>query len=105
MFILNCSPTNGFIALDSNVLFKFGLNKEKCLEQIHNADNKYAFSLMNSEENMITNNDDRELIRHLSDNISGRHSHSESRNRVRSIDEIMNRIRNFNSRLNCNIEY
>lgn len=53
MFVLNSFPINGFISTDTNVLFKFGLNKEKCLEKIHHADNKYAFSLMNLEENNV----------------------------------------------------
>lgn len=55
MFILNSFPDHGFISSDTHVLFKFGLNKEKCLEKINNADNEYAMSIINLEERLLNN--------------------------------------------------
>lgn len=55
MFILNSYPDHGFISSDTHVLFKFGLNKEKCLEKINNADNEYAMSIINLEERLLNN--------------------------------------------------
>jgi len=52
MFILNSYPDHGFISNDTHVLFKFGLNKEKCLEKINNADNEYAINIINFEERL-----------------------------------------------------
>lgn len=52
MFILNSSPEHGFISQDTNVMFKFGMNKEKCLEKIRRADNEYAMSLVNKEQGL-----------------------------------------------------
>jgi len=55
MFILNSFPDHGFISHDTHVLFKFGLNKEKCLEKINIADNEYAMSILNFEERIMSN--------------------------------------------------
>ncbi len=55
MFILNSYPDHGFISPDTHVLFKFGLNKEKCLEKINLADNEYAMSIINFEERLLNN--------------------------------------------------
>lgn len=55
MFVLNSYPDHGFISADSHVLFKFGLNKEKCLEKINHADNEYAMSIINLEERQFNN--------------------------------------------------
>jgi len=51
LFVLNCEPENGFISRESNPMLKLGLDKEKCLEKINNADNRFANSLIRSEEN------------------------------------------------------
>lgn len=53
MFVLNSYPDHGFISTETNVLFKFGLNKDRCLEKIHRADDEYAMNLFNSEERSI----------------------------------------------------
>lgn len=53
MFILNSFPDHGFISQETNVMFKFGLNKEKCLEKINHADNEYAMNILNLEERII----------------------------------------------------
>lgn len=55
MFILNCEPEHGFVSCETNVKFKFGLDKENCLEFINRADNEYARNLMNLQERMIVN--------------------------------------------------
>jgi hypothetical protein len=52
LFILNSTPDQGFITQDTNVLFKFGLTRERCLEKINSADNKYAISLLALEETL-----------------------------------------------------
>jgi hypothetical protein len=99
MFILNSNPENGFISNESNVMFKLGLNKEKCLEKINNADNKFAFSLYSLEENLHGN----ELINSYHTN-----SHVETSiniPRMRSLDDfILSGYINSN-RLNCIIIY
>jgi len=53
MFVLNSCPDHGFISTETNVLFKFGLNKDRCLEKINRADNEYAMNLFNSEERHV----------------------------------------------------
>jgi len=78
MFILNSLPENGFITNETNVIFKFGLNKEKCLEKIHNADNKFALGLINADENNSESHERRIndlLIRNL-------FNHSNNRNTI-----------------------
>lgn len=94
MFILNSYPENGFVSVDTHVMFKLGLNKEKCLEKINNADNKFAFSLLNLEEGFSHEN----LI---SNNTSDYSNYEGGRDRVRSIDELI--LRGFlnSNRLNC----
>jgi hypothetical protein len=52
LFILNTSPDQGFITQDTNVIFKFGLTRERCLDKINSADNKYAISLLALEETL-----------------------------------------------------
>jgi hypothetical protein len=49
-FILNLRPENGFITNDTNVIFKLGLSKERCLEKINNADNRLVMSLIDNED-------------------------------------------------------
>lgn len=61
IFVLNSYPENGFIHQDTNVLFKFGLTKQRCLEKIHNADNKYAMNLLTLEDT-INNTFSQELV-------------------------------------------
>ncbi len=101
MFVLNSYPENGFISNETHVMFKLGMNKEKCLEKINNADDKYAFSLLNFEE---TNRQGGESIhRHGSDN----HIHLNpyrirSAPRLTSFDEIIFRNLVTANRLNCN---
>jgi hypothetical protein len=99
MFILNSYPENGFITGETGVMFKLGLNKEKCLEKINNADNKYASSLLNQEESNLESNLN-------TDNISSSISDDYERmaqNRMRLIDEILMRGVFSSNRLNCNI--
>jgi len=60
MFVLNCEPDHGFVFSETNAKFKFGLDKEKCLERIDRADNEFAMNLMNQEERMIINPTNRE---------------------------------------------
>lgn len=85
MFILNCYPDNGFISVDTNAMFKFGLNKEKCLEKIHNADNKYAFSLL-SMEDRVNHSRQTEIV---------------TRTGLRNLDNILIRGLLTANRLNC----
>lgn len=61
IFVLNSYPENGFIHQDTNVLFKFGLTKQRCLEKIHNADNKYAMNLLTLEDT-INNTFSHEIV-------------------------------------------
>ena len=105
MFVLNSYPENGFISQESHVMFKLGLNKEKCLEKIHNADNRFAFSLLNIEENLYNANEG--IQRHSSETFSStsHYPHTttggRSANRLRSFDEMI--LRGFlnANRLNC----
>jgi hypothetical protein len=97
MFILNSYPENGFITGETGVMFKLGLNKEKCLEKINNADNKYASSLSNQEEfnlegGLSTDN----FSSLINDNYERR-----AQNRMRLIDEILMRGVFSSNRLNC----
>ena len=99
MFILNSYPENGFICNETNVMFKLGLNKEKCLEKINEADNKYAFSLANLEESLSRSQSSEPFG--LFSNLGGINS-SDSSSRSRGIDELV--LRRFISnpgRLNC----
>lgn len=50
MFILNCDPDQGFISSETNITYKFGLDKEKCLEKIGKFDNEYAHFVSNFED-------------------------------------------------------
>ena len=84
IFVLNSFPDHGFIHKDTNVIFKFGLDKERCLEKIHNADNKYAISLLSLEDTMNNSIVRNDLI---------------SYNHMRSMDSYFGRI--ANRRLNC----
>jgi hypothetical protein len=112
LFVLNSYPENGFICSETSVMLKLGLNKEKCLEKINNADNKYAFSLLSSEEGFGANilnteldNSNNLLRNSSSDNtislmtgagITG----GTNVNRIRSFDEFI--IRGFlTNRLSC----
>jgi hypothetical protein len=81
MFILNSYPDHGFVSQDTNVMFKFGLNKEKCLEKINNADNEYAMSILNLEERLVN-------TPYSSGDILSRHSDS---SRIH-LDDILNRL-------------
>lgn len=49
-FILESEPENGFINEETNILLKFGLTKERCLDKIKNADRRFVMSLMEQEE-------------------------------------------------------
>lgn len=91
MFILNSYPENGFISQETNVLFKLGLNKEKCLEKIHNADNKFAMGLLNIEEG----------IRDSTDDFSVNYEGGRNVSRIRSLDDIILRGLINSNRLNC----
>ena len=86
MFVLNSYPDNGFIHQDTNVLFKFGLNKQRCLEKIHNADNKYAINLLTLEDTINNNIFGQELL---------------SFGNPRGLETYFRRI-SHNRRLNCN---
>ena len=97
MFILNSYPENGFITCETGVMFKLGLNKEKCLEKINSADDKYATSLLNMEESSI-----RETT--ASDSLTSLINSSfelRNSNRIRIIDEILMRNVIGSNRLNC----
>lgn len=59
MFILNCEPEHGFISSETLIKFKFGLDKEKCLERINRADSEYAMNMVNMEERRMINPTDR----------------------------------------------
>jgi hypothetical protein len=83
MFILNSYPDHGFISSDTNVLFKFGLNKEKCLEKINHADNEYAMSLLNLEERLLQS-------RYVSGEIIPR-SNSDESPRL-NLEDLLNRL-------------
>ena len=54
MFILNCNPEQGFISNETFIKYKFGLDREKCLEKIGKFDNEYAHFVSNFED--ILNN-------------------------------------------------
>jgi hypothetical protein len=113
MFVLNSYPDNGFISNDTQVMFKLGMNKEKCLEKINNADDKYAFSLMNYEENSRHGHGHGQghgqghesilsMTRHTSDNhINLNQFRIRSAPRLRSFDEIIFRNLVTANRLNC----
>jgi hypothetical protein len=57
IFILNSTPEQGFITQDTHVIFKFGLTRERCLEKINAADNKYAISLLALDETLQLGSD------------------------------------------------
>ncbi len=102
MFVLNSYPENGFISHDTQVMFKLGLNKEKCLEKINNADNKYAVNLINLEDNQRIQNEN--LIRqHSSDNNINIHTLGYNNHpfRHRSFDELIIRNLMTSNRFNC----
>lgn len=97
MFILNSYPENGFITGETGVMFKLGLNKEKCLEKINNADDKYANSLLTMEESSnreITGTDSFSAL--ISSSLEFRNN-----NRIRMIDELLMRNVLGSNRLNC----
>ena len=50
LFVLDSCPEQGFVNQDTNVIFKFGLTKEECLEKILNDDNKYVQDLVQKED-------------------------------------------------------
>ncbi len=80
--MLNSYPENGFVLSETNVMLKLGLNKEKCLEKINNADNRFAYSLVNGEENM----NELDILfqqNHNSNRLS------ESLSRIRTLDELL----------------
>lgn len=83
MFILNSFPDHGFINQDTNVMFKFGMNKEKCLEKINNADNEYAMSILNLEERLLN-------TPYVSQEILTRNNTAE--NPRLHLDDILNRL-------------
>ncbi len=85
MFVLNSHPDNGFIHQDTNVSFKFGLNQQRCLEKIHNADNKYAINLLTLEDTISNNIFGQEII---------------SFDNPRGLETYFRRI-SHNRRLNC----
>ncbi len=79
MFVLNIIPEQGFVNGDTNVIFKFGMTKEECLDKILNDDSKFVQDLVQKEDEINTTNlintltiEDREL------NNSHSHSHSHS---------------------------
>ena len=45
LFVLNCSPENGFVTCETRVKLIFGLSYENCLEKIQEADIKYVTNL------------------------------------------------------------
>ncbi len=55
MFVLNCVPENGFVNNNTNVIFKFGLAKEECLQKILNDDNKFVQNLVQKEDEADNN--------------------------------------------------
>jgi hypothetical protein len=99
MFVLNSYPENGFISSETNVMLKLGLNKEKCLEKINNADNRFAYSLLNGEENL----NELDLNQHHSPYLTNSaERYLESFNRIRTLDELL--ISGIGmGRFNCNL--
>jgi hypothetical protein len=85
MFVLNSYPENGFVSSDTNIMLKLGMSKEKCLEKINNADNRFAYSLVHGEEG-DTNEIDLHFQQHHSNDPHGRVSDSISR--MRTLDEL-----------------
>ena len=82
MFILNSQPDHGFVSQDTNITFKFGLDKEKCLEKINQADDEYVQSISNLEERLsYMPNNENTLIR----------LNSSDSPRV-NLEEILNRL-------------
>jgi len=50
LFVLSSCPEQGFVNHDTNVIFKFGLTKEECLQKILDDDNKYVQDLVKKED-------------------------------------------------------
>jgi hypothetical protein len=44
-FILNCYPDEGFVASETQLYYKYNMNKEKCMEKIEDSDMKLALQL------------------------------------------------------------
>jgi len=56
IFILNCFPDYGFVTRETQLVFKFGLSIEECLQKINTNDLKYTMNLAMIEDRMTTEN-------------------------------------------------
>jgi len=88
MFILNSYPENGFIISETNVMLKLGLNKEKCLEKINNADNRFAYSLLHGEDN-LNELDLNQFHHNYNYHTNSAERYLESLNRIRTLDVML----------------
>ena len=101
MFILNSYPENGFISGETNIMLKLGLNKEKCLEKINNADNRFAYSLLHGEDN-LNEFDLSQFHQNHNYHTNSAERYLESLNRIRTLDVMLQSGIGI-ERLNCKI--
>lgn len=93
---MNSQPDHGFVSPDTEISYKFGLDKEKCLHKINQADDEYAQSIIELEERL--NNSAPNILSSSNirrDNYNNYNSHNviQNENEILNLEGILDRLR------------
>lgn len=96
-------PDQGFVSDSAEILYKFGLDKEKCLQRINQADDQYVQSINQVEER---SNDSIQLSENANNSFRRLLENNSNRNNLNDIISTFRLNANSNSidrRLNMEI--
>ena len=97
--MLNCEPDKGFVSNNTEIEYKYGLDKEKCLQEINKADDEYAQSILRIEGRLNNYNDNNISLRrrsnssYINNTNNNNNFYIENSNELINLENIINRLR------------